>query len=150
MTHTIRRALPGDLPIIERIVQTAYAHYVPRIGSKPGPMLDDYQEHIDQQRAHVLEKDGAVLGFVVLIPKEDAMLLDNVAVAPEAQGMGVGRALLEFAEHEALAAGFEHMRLYTHERMTENIALYQRIGYEETHRAVEIGLSRIYMRKTLR
>ena len=33
--------------------------------------------------------------------------------------------------------------------MTENIALYTRLGYVETHRGEEIGLMRVYMRKTL-
>ena len=34
--------------------------------------------------------------------------------------------------------------------MTENIALYSRIGYVETHRAEEKGLRRVYMTKSLR
>ena len=33
--------------------------------------------------------------------------------------------------------------------MTENIALYSRIGYVETHRAEENGLRRVYMSKRL-
>ena len=41
------------------------------------------------------------------------------------------------------------MRLYTQEIMTENIALYTRVGYRETHRAVEQGLPRVFMRKDL-
>ena len=77
------------------------------------------------------------------------MLLDNVAVAPAAQGLGLGRRLLEFAEHTAVALGYRYIRLYTNEAMTENIALYSKIGYSETHRAEEMGLRRIYMTKLL-
>ena len=33
--------------------------------------------------------------------------------------------------------------------MTENIALYSRIGYAETHRIEEKGLRRVYMAKPL-
>jgi hypothetical protein len=33
--------------------------------------------------------------------------------------------------------------------MTENIALYTRKGYVETHRAEENGLRRVYMQKDL-
>jgi hypothetical protein len=33
--------------------------------------------------------------------------------------------------------------------MTENLALYSRLGFVETHRAEEIGLNRVYMTKTL-
>jgi hypothetical protein len=33
--------------------------------------------------------------------------------------------------------------------MTSNIALYQRTGYEITHRITERGLNRVYMEKRL-
>ena len=62
---------------------------------------------------------------------------------------GITRRLLEFAENTASEAGFSHIRLYTNEAMTENLSLYQRIGYAETHRAEEKGLRRVYMVKTL-
>ena len=146
---TIRPARPCDRPRIEAIVADAYGKYVPRIGQEPGPMLDNYAEKIAAGRVHVIERDGAILGYAVLIAQADAMLLDNVAVAPEAQGMGLGRRLLEWAEAQARAAGFSRIRLYTNAAMTENIALYGRIGYAETHRATEKGLNRVYMAKPL-
>ena len=112
-------------------------------------MLDDYARLIGDGRVHVIEHDGDVVGILVLIPREDAMLLDNVAVSPSAQGLGLGRALLKFAEAAAVDAGFRLIRLYTNEAMTENIALYTRIGYSETHRVEEKGLRRVYMTKAL-
>lgn len=77
------------------------------------------------------------------------MLLDNVALRPEAQGRGYGRQLIAFAERVARDSQLECMRLYTHEMMTENIALYARLGFVETHRAEEKGLRRVYMAKDL-
>ena len=145
----IRLATPADLPAVEALVVAAYGHYVARIGRKPGPMLDDYAASIAQKRVHVLEVDGSIEGLVVLIAEGSTMLLDNVAVAPRVKGRGYGRTLLEFAERSALAAGCTSMRLYTHELMTENQALYTRIGFVETHRAEEIGLRRVFMSKTL-
>lgn len=112
-------------------------------------MLDDYLALIEAGLVSVIEHDGLVRGILVLIPQHDAMLLDNVAVAPEAQGLGLGRKLLDFAEHAAALSGFRLIRLYTHEAMTENIQLYSRTGYVETHRAEEKGLRRIYMAKPL-
>ncbi len=146
----MRLAGHADRLIIEAIVNAAYAPYVLRIGRKPAPMLDNYLALIEARRVHLLEEEGVVRGLVVLIPEKDGMLLDNVAVSPEAQGKGFGRMLLEFAEQVALDAGSASIRLYTNEAMTENIALYSRIGYVETHRAVEKGLRRIYMSKRLR
>jgi len=110
-------------------------------------MGDDYGAHILQGRVYVLETEGTVQGILVLIPEINTMLLDNVAVASSAQGLGFGRALLEFAEQAARHAGFHSIRLYTNEAMTENIALYSRLGYVETHRVEEKGFRRVYMTK---
>lgn len=151
MTSTLRAATRDDLKAVQEIIRAAYAHYIARIGREPGPMLDDYGALIDAGHVHVAERDGAVQGILVLIPQEDdAMLLDNVAVAPEAQGSGLGRLMLDFAERAAIEAGYHAIKLYTNEAMTENIALYSRIGYGETHRVEEKGLRRVYMRKPLR
>ena len=145
----LRLAHPGDLPAVEHLVQAAYHHYIARIGREPGPMLDDYAALIAARQVHVAQADGTIQGVVVLIPQPDAMLLDNVAVAPAVKGTGLGRVLMRFAEQAAIAAGYTAITLYTHEMMTENIALYTRVGYAETHRIEEKGLRRVYMRKPL-
>jgi ribosomal protein S18 acetylase RimI-like enzyme len=88
-------------------------------------------------------------GILVLIREKDSMLLDNVAVRPAARGLGYGRSLIEFAEQMAREAGYGLIRLYTNVAMTENIALYSRIGFVETHRAEDQGLQRVYMNKRL-
>ena len=150
MTTSLRPATRNDLAAVQEIVRAAYTHYIARIGREPGPMLDDYASLIDEGGVHVAERDSVIQGLLVLIPRGEAMLLDNVAVAPEAQGTGLGRTMLEFAERAAIKAGYPAIILYTHEMMTENIALYTRIGYAETHRIEEKGLRRIYMRKPLR
>jgi ribosomal protein S18 acetylase RimI-like enzyme len=144
-----RLATREDLAVVEEIIRAAYSPYVPRIGRKPGPMLDDYGALIDQGRIYVVEHDGTVRGLVVLIPDGDSMLLDNIAVAPAAQGLGLGRVLLKFAERMAADHGCRSIELYTNETMAENIALYLRIGYRETHRAEEKGYRRVYMAKPL-
>jgi ribosomal protein S18 acetylase RimI-like enzyme len=130
-------------------VRAAYSPYVSRIGRKPAPMLDDYHALIEEGRVYVVEHDNAVRGILVLIAEENSMLLDNVAVAPAARGLGLGRSMLEFAERVAIDRGYFQIRLYTNEAMTESIALYSRIGYRETHRAEENGLRRVYMSKLL-
>ncbi|MDE2466701.1 MAG: GNAT family N-acetyltransferase [Alphaproteobacteria bacterium] len=146
---TLRQALPRDLGVVEDIVRAAYSRYIARIGRKPAPMLDDYAALIAQGRVTLAEIEGAAEAIVVLIPEADTMLLDNIAVAPAFQGQGLGRYLLAHAETEAVKTGFCAIRLYTHEAMHENIALYKRVGYVETHRAEEKGMHRIYMRKEL-
>ncbi|HME27019.1 MAG TPA: GNAT family N-acetyltransferase [Acetobacteraceae bacterium] len=131
------------------VVHAAYAHYLPRIGKPPGPMLDDYAQRIADGQAGVLEDAGRIAGILVLEEGADGFLLDNIAVLPEYQGKGLGRTLIEFAEAEARRRGYREIRLYTHVLMTENIALYRRVGFVETHRVSEKGYDRVYMAKQL-
>ena len=145
----IRPAVPADLPAVEACVAAAYAVSVPRIGKKPGPMLADYAGLIGAGRVHVLEDDAGLIGLIVLHAEPDHVFVENIAVRPEAQGRGLGRRLMRFAEEEAARRGLAELRLYTHERMTENLTLYPKLGYGETGRREEAGYRRVYFRKRL-
>lgn len=145
----IRRAAPSELEDVRRIVDAAYAVYLPRMDRPPGPMLDDYAARIAAGEAFVADRDGAVAGVLILLDRPDHLLLDNVAVAPAAQGTGLGRRLVSFAEAEAARRGHAEIRLYTHVAMIANVAYYESLGWEETHRAEQDGYRRIFMRKRL-
>ena len=149
MVPALRLATAVDIPAIEQIIEAAYTPYIARIGRKPGPMLDDYAALVHAGHVRVTTFDGDIQGILILIPQDDAMLLDNIAVAPAAQGRGWGRRLLLAAEALAREAAYRRIRLYTNEAMTENIALYTRGGYVETRRVEEKGLRRVYMEKDL-
>jgi ribosomal protein S18 acetylase RimI-like enzyme len=112
-------------------------------------MLDDYAARVSEGVVWVIEKAGTIVGTLVLLPKSDHLLLDNIAVNPSHQHLGFGRQLLEFAEAEALHQGYGEIRLYTHRTMTENQRLYAAIGYEETARGTEAAYERVFMRKQL-
>lgn len=141
----IRSAVTADRAEVERIVLEAYAPYVERIGRAPGPMLDDYAARIAAHQVWVAGEP--ITGILVLEDQADHLLLDNIAVAGAARGQGVGRALLGFADAEAQRRGFSELRLYTHQKMTENIALYARSGWEETGRGVQNGFPRVFFRR---
>ncbi|PKH34120.1 MULTISPECIES: GNAT family N-acetyltransferase [Pseudomonas] len=149
MSQLIRPATLEDIAQIEAIVEAAYSPYIERIGRKPAPMLDDYASQVLARRVHVLADEKHLSGFVVLIDTENYLLLDNVAVSPALKGQGLGRQLLDFAERHALEAGYSSIRLYTNEAMSENLALYARRGFVETHRVEENGLRRVHMSKSL-
>jgi ribosomal protein S18 acetylase RimI-like enzyme len=97
----------------------------------------------------VAEVDGAIAGVIVLVSGDDHLLVENVAVAPGMQGRGLGGELMRFAERRATELGVGELRLYTNELMTENLALYPALGYVETGRRAEDGLSCVYFSKRL-
>jgi ribosomal protein S18 acetylase RimI-like enzyme len=97
----------------------------------------------------VLEEGAVITAIIVLLPTANHLLLDNIAVSPARQGLGLGRRLLAFAETEAFRRGYREIRLYTHQTMVENQRLYASIGYEETGRGAEAGYDRVFMRKQL-
>lgn len=146
---TIRLARPDEADAARGLVRAAYRHYVPRMGREPGPMRDDYAAHQADGALWVCEHAGALAGVLVLCDHPDHLLLDNVAVSPAAQGLGLGRRLIDFAEAEARRRGYREIALYTHETMTENQALYLRLGWQEFARREEKGYQRIYYRKPL-
>lgn len=147
----IREGTADDVPSIVACVQAAYQHYIERIGKPPGPILDDYEAVVRDHHVHVAQsilKDDFA-GLLVLIEKEADLLLDNIAVHPDFQGMKLGKLLMQKAEEEAQILGYDSIILYTHELMTENQMIYRKIGYLETHRVNEKGFQRVYMRKQL-
>lgn len=145
----IRPATDADVAAIERIVERAYAVYVERIGMRPGPMEDDYGRRVRDGLVSVADDDGGPAGLIVLIREPHSLLIENVAVDPARQGEGVGRALLAFAEGEAERAGLERITLYTHEKMSENLVLYGRLGYSVDERRQENGFARVFLSKRL-
>ncbi|MBP0457782.1 GNAT family N-acetyltransferase [Streptomyces montanisoli] len=145
--HPVRAAVTADAPRVAAVTDAAYRPYVARIGLAPVPMEADHAADIAAGRVFVTGRP--VTGVLVIEPHEDHLLLASVAVHPDARGTGAGRALLEFTERRAAALGLHEVRLYTHALMTENQALYERIGYVRTGRATEGRYDRVHYRKAV-
>jgi GNAT superfamily N-acetyltransferase len=142
----MRLATPADEPTLSALVQHAYAPWIAIIGQRPAPMLENYAAQIAAGQVWLADDARAA---IVLKQYGETLFIDNVAVAPEAQGKGVGRALIAFAETEARRLGLCALTLSTHVKMMSNIALYRHLGFDETHRLTEDGFDRVYMRRDL-
>ena len=146
----IRPAKAGDLDAVRACAEAAYVKYVERIGKEPAPMVADFASQIDQGLLFVADIEGeGVLGYVVCFTRGNHLHLENVAVRPEAQGRGLGRTLIAFAEAQARGQGLKAIELYTNTKMTENLALYPALGYHETGRRHEQCFDRVFFRKSL-
>jgi ribosomal protein S18 acetylase RimI-like enzyme len=145
-TPHIRAATANDAARMRAIALAAYAKYVPRIGREPSPMIADYEAEVAANRAVVIEAAGSVRGYMIGWPEPDAYFIDNIGVDPQRQGGGLGRRLIDHAVSQAGRLALPALRLYTNALMAENLAMYAHIGFVETHRAVEKGFHRVYMR----
>lgn len=116
---------------------------------RPIPMDADYDAAVAGGRAWAADDGGQIAGLLVLEEHDDHLLVENVAVEPARQREGIGRALLAFAEQRAAELGLHELRLYTNVLMTENQALYTRLGYREFERRGEKGRAAVFMSKRL-
>lgn len=149
---TLRRAASADAGPMRALALVAYEPWIAVIGSEPKPMHTDYVRAVDEAEVWVLEDGptGDLLALMILLRENvDALMVDNLAVRPDQQHRGHGRALLAHAEQRARDLGLAAVTLYTHERMTSNRRLYERLGFEETGREAVGHAARIFYRKPL-
>ena len=147
----LRHAAPADAAAVRDLTRAAYAKWVPVLGREPKPMAADYDAAVRDHIVDMLHLDGELAALIEMRPEADHLLIVNVAVSPAHQGRGCGRALLAHAEEFARSLGLGKMRLYTSARLTENVTLYERVGYKvdrEEEASPRLGVF-VYMSKPL-
>lgn len=149
MQPVIREACSDDAVAVKACVVAAFQHYTVRIGKQPSPMLLDFPAEIEAKHVWLAESDDVIAGALVQYETDLGFYIDAVAVMPHLQGSGVGKALLQFAEREAIRRGYESIYLVTNAKMTENQVFYPRIGYAEYERKSDGGYDKVFYRKLL-
>ena len=118
-----------DAARIRDLTRAAYAKWIAAIGREPLPMQADYQRAVVEHTIDLLTVSGALAGLIETILRPDHLWIENVAVAPEWQGRGYGRLLLNHAERRAIQAGRPEIRLLTNQAFAANLELYAKLGY---------------------
>jgi ribosomal protein S18 acetylase RimI-like enzyme len=145
----LRRAVAADAPAIRALTRLAYAKWVPVAGREPLPMRADYDAAVRNHRIDLLYKDGELAALIETVAETDHLLIENVAVSPAFQGRGLGRTLMAHAERLAATSGYTAVRLYTNKLFTDNVTLYQRLGYRIDREESLNGGTAVHMGKTL-
>ena len=146
----IQLATPNDAAEITALVNAAYSKWIPIIGGKPMPMTANYAELIAKDYVYVVREGAALIGVLVIWELDDALYIDNIAVAPEQQGRGIGDRMLAFAEEKAREMNLRTMTLLTNAKMESNQAYYRKHGYVETRRqTIAEGRVAVWMHKPL-
>lgn len=154
---SLRRAVPDDLAAIEQVQRAAYARNRDILGVEPLPLLADYRDILQSHGVWLAEEtfgaqegSGASLaGVLVTVPENGALLIWSIATAPRAQGKGVARQLLQFAQSMAEQGGLNRLTLYTGEKLVQNIAWYARHGFVVVRREALADRVIVHMEKAL-
>ena len=133
---TIRAVRPDDFAAWLPLWQGYQAFY--RVAISPATTEVTWARLLDPAEpmaaALACHEDGRALGLVHTIRHRscwtigDYCYLQDRFVAPEARGLGLGRALIEHVYREAAASGCSRVHWLTHETNQEAMLLYDRIG----------------------
>lgn len=86
--------------------------------------------------------DAPLRACMVLTVKLGRLYLGKLAVRPDLQGRGLGRAMVEKAEERARALGLPVLELETRVELVENQATFLRLGFQEVGRKAHEGFDR--------
>ena len=113
-------------------------------------MKADYAKAVKEHLVDLYESDGHLMGLIEMIPAADHLLIENVAVHPSWQGRGVGAFLLAHAEATARSLKLGEVQLYTNSAFVQNIAFYEKRGYDAyLRRPFPLGGETVYMKKAV-
>ena len=135
----IRPATEADARALAEIQARGWRHaYADIVDPERMPTVEDqtprWVAHLDAGGVvHVWDQDGRVVGFATAGPgRDDARVgeLYAIYVDPQAQGAGVGSALLAAAEQSLRDAGHREAILWTFEANGLARAFYERHGWE--------------------
>lgn len=90
---------------------------------------------------------GRLLACVRLTRSAEVVYVGRLMVAPDLQGQGLGSSLMRASE-DFMPEEVRRFDLFTGEFSPDNVRLYERLGYQQTHQEVGAhGYSLIYMSK---
>jgi ribosomal protein S18 acetylase RimI-like enzyme len=132
--HEVRLAGPGDAAVLGRLLHRFNSEY-----EEETPDAETLAEHygtlLDTGEVVALLAGDGPDGFVQFRLKtshytgEPDAYIEELWVAPDRRGQGLGRALLEAAMEAARERGATHIDLTTSEADTEALGLYASAGF---------------------
>ncbi|QII38316.1 GNAT family N-acetyltransferase [Rouxiella badensis] len=146
---SVRRAEEDEAELVREIVCAAYSKWITVIGREPTPMTVDFNKTVREHDVNLAIVAGEVVGLIEVWPGADHFWIENIAVYPHRQGMGIGRILLAHAESKAAQSKLGEIRLQTNEAFEANIALYTVLGYKIDRREPFKGGRTVFMNKKL-
>jgi predicted N-acetyltransferase YhbS len=128
----LREAREADIPAVADVIRRAFAEYAGRLdppSSAHGKSAERVRAELSDGGALVATQGQEIIGCVLYHRRADHLYLDRLAVLPEHRGQGLGRRLVAAVEQRAIELGLPRVRLSVRLALSENQALYERLGY---------------------
>jgi ribosomal protein S18 acetylase RimI-like enzyme len=147
----LSRISPADAGEVLTVQRAAFASEALIYGTADMPPLT---QTLEELRAELADAKGWVarvgprlVGAIRYRDTDDLLLIGRIAIAPDLQGLGIGRTLLEAAERDSRASEAE---LFTGSLSEANVRLYESCGYRIADRVDQgDGTTQLFMRKQL-
>jgi len=130
---TLRAAGEADVPFLLALRDTTMTHHFVASGVNVTP--EEHRERVlyRYECAQIVERAGQPMGILKVTRDGREWQLVQIQLAPELQGQGIGRALIEELCNEARAAGASLSLSVLHANPARR--LYESLGF----RVVEVG-----------
>lgn len=155
-TIVLRAATAGDAAAIARVIAASFEQYRGKLNPESGAFRETADgiaaELATGAGAIVAERNGEMIGCVLIEEKEGDLYFGRLSVLPPARGQGLARQLIDAIEAEARRRGLSGVRLGVRVVLTDNQRLFKSLGYRETSREAHPGFDHptsINMRKAL-
>lgn len=155
-TLVLRAAVRADAAEIAATIAAAFEQYRGKLIPESGA-FGETAEAIAAELAKgggaiVAERNGEMVGCVMIHEMEGDLYFGRLAVLPAARGTGLARRLIDAVEAEARRRDLPGIRLGVRVVLTDNQRLFQSLGYREISREAHPGFDHptsINMRKSL-
>ena len=152
----LRQAELGDAPAVAATIAAAFEQYRGRLQPESGAFLETADavaaELAKGATAIVAERNGEILGCVMMKEMEGDLYFGRLSVQPAARGAGLAARLVAAVEDLARARGLPGVRLGVRIALPDNQRLFTSLGYREISREAHPGFDHptsINMRKAL-
>jgi len=129
----VRIAKPEDSGAIAEVLGEAFGmyrkHYTADAFAVVTPLADEITRRLDEGPQWVATMGDKIVGTVSVTVDEGDLYVRSMAVAPEAQGRGVGHKLLDAIDEYAAGTKFDRIFLYTTYFSAGAKELYEKHGY---------------------
>lgn len=155
-TLVLRAAVRTEAAEIAATIAAAFEQYRSKLIPESGA-FGETAEAIASELAKgagaiVAERNGEMVGCVMIHEMEGDLYFGRLAVLPAARGTGLARRLIDAVEAEARRRDLPGIRLGVRVVLTDNQRLFQSLGYREISREAHPGFDHptsINMRKSL-